>query len=66
MPVVDPTGAGAAVFAVHEGTATRVPVHIRRITGDRAVVDGELAPGTEVVVAGMGGIADGDAVEVAR
>lgn len=64
--VVDPTGAGAAVFAVHEGTARRVPVHIRRITGDLAVVDGELVPGTEVVVAGMGGITDGDAVEVAR
>jgi len=59
------TAAGTSVFRVEEGVAQRVPVEVDRIIGERVVVHSpELAPGDQVVYAGMTRLTDGDAVEV--
>jgi len=59
------TAGGTSVFRVQDGVAQRVPVNIDRIIGERVVVHSEeLAPGDQVVYAGMTRLTDGDAVEV--
>lgn len=56
---------GTSVFRVREKVAKRVPVVVDRVVGERVVVkSGDLAPGDQVVYAGMTRLADGDAVEV--
>lgn len=56
---------GESVFRVSDGMATRVPVTVQRIIGERVVVaSSELASGDQVIYAGMTRVADGDAVEV--
>ncbi|MFL1467812.1 efflux RND transporter periplasmic adaptor subunit [Marinobacter sp. HN1S83] len=56
---------GASVFRVADGIAHRVPISVQRVIGERVVVDAEgLAPGDQVIYAGMTRITDGDAVEV--
>lgn len=56
---------GASVFRVSDGVARRVPVSVKRIVGERVVVESsELTAGDQVVYAGMTRVADGDAVEV--
>ncbi|WP_417567665.1 efflux RND transporter periplasmic adaptor subunit [Marinobacter sp.] len=58
-------GDGTSVFRVRETIARRVPVEVARVVGERVVVkSGDLAPGDQVVYAGMTRLADGDAVEV--
>ena len=56
---------GTSVFRVRENVARRVSVDVDRVVGERVVVkSGDLAPGDQVVYAGMTRLADGDAVEV--
>ncbi len=58
-------GEGTGVFRVRDGQARRIPVTVERIVGERVVVRAEaLAPGDQVVYAGMTRLTDGDAVEV--
>lgn len=54
---------GTSVFRVRDGIATRVPVVVLRVLGERvAIQSGELKPGDKVVYAGMTRLVDGDAV----
>ncbi|MBX2798857.1 MAG: hypothetical protein KTR31_14370, partial [Myxococcales bacterium] len=62
--VVDPVGAGPVVFVVREGAVQRVPVAVGVLLGDRVVVEGALAVGESVVVAGQPRLLPGDVVEV--
>lgn len=56
---------GVSVFRVRDNIATRVPVEVDRVIGERVVVSsGDLSPGDQVVYAGMTRLADGDAVEL--
>lgn len=56
---------GASVFRVADGVVRRVSVDVRRIVGERVVVESaELGAGDQVVYAGMTRITDGDPVEV--
>lgn len=56
---------GTSVFRVRDSLANRIPVIVDRVVGERVVVSSaELAPGDQVVYAGMTRLADGDAVEV--
>lgn len=56
---------GTSVFRVRGNVARRVSVDVDRIVGERVVVkSGDLAPGDQVVYAGMTRLADGDAVGV--
>jgi RND family efflux transporter MFP subunit len=64
--VIDPGGNDAAVFRAAGGRVERVPVSVRELVGSRVTVEGALAPGDEVVVAGHASLLDGEAVEVAR
>jgi multidrug efflux pump subunit AcrA (membrane-fusion protein) len=55
---------GASVFQVAGGIVSRVPVTVKRIVGERVVVESsELAAGDRVIYAGMTRVTDGDAVE---
>ncbi|MBW4934385.1 efflux RND transporter periplasmic adaptor subunit [Marinobacter sp. F4206] len=59
--MADSTG----VFRVRGGEARRIPVTVERVVGERVVVRADaLAPGDQVVYAGMTRLTDGDAVEV--
>lgn len=73
--VLNPGGSGAAVFAVRDGRAVRVPVRVGALDGARVAVlptggedGGRLRSGERVVVAGHTGLIDGDPVrtEVSR
>ncbi len=64
--IVDPTGAGASVFRVHEGIAERVAVEPEALLQDLVAVSGDLFPADAVVVAGQGRLLDGDRVQVVR
>lgn len=56
---------GASVFRVADGVARRVPLSVRRVIGERVVVEeSDLEPGDQVIYAGMTRITDGDSVEV--
>lgn len=56
---------GASVFRVADGVARRVPLSVRRVIGERVVVEAsDLEPGDQVIYAGMTRITDGDSVEV--
>lgn len=59
------TSDGTGVFRVQNGQAQRIPVTVERVVGERVVVTADqLAPGNQVVYAGMTRLTDGDAVEV--
>ena len=71
LPAVDPlavqwSGEGSYVWAVREGTATRVPVTIRQRDADRVLVEGDLAPDERVVTEGVQGLRPGAEVRVAE
>lgn len=56
---------GTSVFRVRQQRATRVPVEVERMVGERVVVRSEfLQPGDQVVYAGMTRLVDGDRVEI--
>ncbi len=56
---------GAAVFRVTEGLVERVPVSVRRILGERVVVEADaLQAGDQVIYAGLTRVIAGDRVEV--
>ncbi|MGC8120804.1 efflux RND transporter periplasmic adaptor subunit [Marinobacter sp. VGCF2001] len=56
---------GTSVFRVKDDIARRVPVEVDRVIGERVMVHpGALAPGDQVVYAGMTRLVDGDTVEV--
>ncbi len=61
--LVDPAGTGAIVFRIRDGIAERVPVSVVGIDADALVLDGELAVGDQVVVAGHGMLQEGARVE---
>jgi multidrug efflux pump subunit AcrA (membrane-fusion protein) len=50
-----------AVFAVRDGKARRVAVHVLASNGDAAIVDG-VAPSERIVADGQSGVVDGDVV----
>lgn len=60
--VTSPVGRGTFVYVVKDERAHRVPVEVRRLVGDRAVVRGEVAAGDRVVVAGHAALLDDDVV----
>lgn len=62
--VIDPGGSDAAVFRVVGERAQRVPIAVLELIGTRVTVEGDLAPGDAVVVAGHASLLDGEAVEV--
>ena len=53
------TSEGAQVWAVRDGIATAVPVEVRMRQGDFAWIDGDLAPGEQVVLDGSAQIREG-------
>ena len=57
-------GTNAAVFAVRDGKAARVPVTLGYMDGQWAEVREGLAVGEQVVVAGKAALRDGSAVTV--
>ena len=64
LAVMKSTG-GATVFRVSGGLVDRVPVIVKRIVGERVVVESDqLVPGDQVVYAGMTRLTDGDRVEI--
>jgi RND family efflux transporter MFP subunit len=62
--VVSPGSSRAKVFVVRDGRAREVGVELGELQGDRVLVQGDLAPGEQVVVAGHTRLADGDDVEI--
>ncbi|MFT6397112.1 MAG: RND family efflux transporter MFP subunit [Bradymonadia bacterium] len=61
--VVDPTGSGATVFRVVDNRVERVAVEVAGIEGDVALILGQVAVGDQLIVAGHGGVRDGQLVE---
>lgn len=56
---------GAGVFRVSDGHAERVAVDVKRIVGERVVVESSaLQGGDQVIYAGLTRLAEGDVVEV--
>ncbi|MDB6179389.1 efflux RND transporter periplasmic adaptor subunit [Paracoccus sp. Z330] len=53
---------GASVWAVRDGSATRVPVEILHRDGDTVWLDADLADGTEIVVEGTQKVQEGGTV----
>lgn len=65
MLAVMKSAGGASVFRIVDGVAQRVPVTVRRVIGERVVVDASsLSAGDQVIYAGMTRLTDGDPVEV--
>jgi membrane fusion protein, multidrug efflux system len=64
--LVDGQDRRAAVFAVESGRARRIPVTIRRLTAEAALLGEPLDNVTEVVVAGAPSLRDGASVRVFR
>ncbi|MBN2371696.1 MAG: efflux RND transporter periplasmic adaptor subunit [Vicinamibacteria bacterium] len=62
--VVSPGSSRAKVFVVRDGRAREVRVELGELRGDRVLVQGDLAPDEQVVVAGHTRLADGDGVEI--
>ncbi|AOY90380.1 efflux transporter periplasmic adaptor subunit [Marinobacter salinus] len=59
------TAKGTGVFRVRNRVASRIPVKVERVVGERVVVQADdLSPGDQVVYAGMARLTDGDTVEV--
>ena len=58
---------GAGVYRITDGRAERVAVTVKRIVGERVVVDSTtLQAGDQVIYAGLTRIAEGDVVEVVQ
>ncbi|MBK5922913.1 hypothetical protein CCR90_03785 [Rhodovulum sulfidophilum] len=69
LPMVDPlavqwSSAGAFVWAVRDGRATRVPVAIRQRNADSVLVEADLAVGEPVVVEGLQTLREGTELRV--
>jgi multidrug efflux pump subunit AcrA (membrane-fusion protein) len=62
--VVSPGSSRAKLFVVRDGRAREVGVKLGELRGERVLVQGELAPNEQVVVAGHTRLADGDRVEI--
>jgi RND family efflux transporter MFP subunit len=62
--IIDPSGKHPYVFRVSDGQAERVEVAVRSLVSDRVTVTAPLESGDPVVIAGHGGLLDGDLVEV--
>ena len=62
--IVDPAAGDAHLFRVIDGKALRINVRLGALDGDRVVVEGALADGDEVVVAGHSQLLDGETVRV--
>lgn len=56
-------GGSEVVFVVRDGVAVEVPVTVVAFGDDEAAVEGDLAPGDRVIVAGLDGVEDGTVVE---
>lgn len=64
--ILDPGGGRPSVFRLRGESVEKVAVSVESIAGERVAVSGGLEPGDRVVVAGHGGLLDGDRVEVVR
>lgn len=65
MAAVMRSAQGLSTFQVRDGRAHRVPVSVRSVQGELAVLEGEtLKAGDQVVFAGLTRLAEGDAVEL--
>ena len=64
--VVAPTGNRTSVFTVRDQRITRVDVEVVELLGERVAIDGALAVGDAIVTGGIGGLVDGQRVEVRR
>lgn len=62
--VVDPGTGQTRLFRIVNDRAEQVPVRVGRLIGDRVMVQGELAAGERVVIAGHQQLLDGEAVRV--
>ena len=62
--IVDPSGDAAAVYRLHDGHVERVAVLPGALLGDAVSVNDVVEPGDLLVVAGLIGLMDGDAVAV--
>lgn len=62
--VIDPGSGKARLFKLVDGTAVKVPVKVVAVAGSSVVVQGDLAAGEPVVIAGQRALADGEKVEV--
>jgi RND family efflux transporter MFP subunit len=58
--------AQTVVYVIRDGTAVQVPVQVRVLGEDRAAVEGDLAAGDDVIVAGYEALSDGVEVRVER
>lgn len=65
MAAVMRSAQGLSAFQVKDGRAHRVPVSVRSVQGESALLDeGALQAGDQVVFAGLTRLADGDPVEL--
>ena len=64
--VINSSGHKAHLFIVKDGRARLVPILTGSLQGSKVEVDGELAVGDQVIVAGHSNLLDGDPVEVAQ
>lgn len=64
--LVAPSGEGAVVGRVTDGSAELVPVDVVAVHGARVAVRGALSVGDDVVVRGQAGLVDGATVTVRR
>ena len=64
--VIRPAAGSPRLFRVHDGKAELIEVAPGRLRDGRVTVNGELAAGDEIIVAGHGRLLDGDAVRVLR
>lgn len=66
--IVDPVGGNPQVFVAEHDRVRQVPVRVLAIAGDRVALDvqGRVADGDRVVVAGHRSLTDGQAVRLSR
>jgi len=64
--VINPGGRRPAVLVVKDGAVQRVEVEVGSLLGAEVTVEGDLAPGDLVVVAGHRGLLEGEQVVVER
>ena len=62
--IIDPAANGARVFRIANGRAIEVPVTLGPISAGRVRIEGALAEGDPVVIAGQGQLLDDDPVRI--
>ncbi len=64
IAILNPNGDSPSVFVVKAGRAKRVPVHVRELVDNRAIVTAGVQEGEPVVVGGQAALVDGEAVSI--